>query len=94
VSGMSYTYATEKPKIFTESGQVMFLAIRDTARELLGIAGAFRQEELLLRAHTTGDSWQMLACVDRLVELGEIVEIPRQCWGQYKVYSSPKVHNH
>jgi hypothetical protein len=88
-----YDYQTERPKLFTESGQRDFLKVRDAAKELLEIAGAFRQCEVLSRAKIGGDSWFMTACVDRLVELGEIVEIPRNCWGQYKVYASPQVHN-
>ncbi len=90
---MSYCYATERPKIFTENGQSAFLKVRDAAHELLEIAGAFRQSELLMRAKICGDSWFMIACIDRLVELGEIVELRRDCWAQYKVYSSPQVHN-
>jgi hypothetical protein len=88
-----YSYAAERPKLFTEEGQSAFLKIRDAAKELLEIAGAFRQSELLMRASIGGDSWFQIACVDRLVEIGEIVEIPRDCWAQFKVYSSPKVHN-
>jgi hypothetical protein len=34
-----------------------------------------------------GDSWTMLACVDRLVELGEIREIVQaDVPGQYRVF--------
>ena len=91
---MSYSYQAERGNVFTESGQEMFLAIRDAAHQLLKVAGAFRQEELLSKAHCSGESWTMLACVDRLVELGEIVEVPRDCWGEYKVYTTPKVHNY
>jgi hypothetical protein len=90
---MGYSYAVERQKIFTEDGQVMFLKIRDAARELIRVAGAFRQAELLERASAGGDSWTMLACVDRLVELGELVELHRECWTQYKVYTTNKVHD-
>ncbi len=88
-----YAYETEKPKLFTESGQVMFLAIRDAARALLKEAGAFRAQELLNKARTGGDSFQQQACIDRLVELGEIVELKRECMGQYRVFTTPEVHN-
>ncbi len=87
-----YLYESEKKNLFTERGQVTFLKIRDRAHKLLAEAGAFRQQEVT--AGCSGDSFLLHACVDRLVELGEIVEIPRQCWGQYKVYSTPQVHNH
>jgi hypothetical protein len=90
---MSYCYETEKPRIFTEDGSRDFLKMRDAAHELLEIAGAFRQQEVIHRSGVTGDSWLTIAYVDRLVELGEIVELKRDCWGQYKVYTSPKAHN-
>ncbi len=91
---MPYNYEAEKPRLFTESGQKMFLAIRDAAHELLKEAGAFRASELIQRARTGGDTWQMTACIDRLVELGEIVELERPCWGQFRVFTTPQVHNH
>jgi len=42
---MSYNYATEKPKIFTEKGQREFLKVRDHVKYLLNKAGAFRMKE-------------------------------------------------
>ena len=69
---MSYDYKTERAKLFTDDGQRTFLKIRDHCRELLKTAGAFRLDAAISVA--SGDSWTMLACVDRLVELGEIVE--------------------
>ena len=88
---MPYNYQTERARLFTEEGQRDFLKVRDEAKRLLKIAGAFRQMEVL--DVISGDSWFQIACVDRLVELGEIVEIPRACRSQYKVYSSPETHN-
>lgn len=88
---MAYSYQTERPKLFTESGQEMFLRVRDRAKELIAVAGAFRMQEVLFEV--CGDSWTQIACVERLVELGEIVELPRECWGQYRVFTSPQVHN-
>ena len=88
---MPYEYAVMKPSLFTESGSEMFLRVRDRAKELIRIAGAFRQEEVL--SGVCGDTWLQIACVDRLVELGEIVELRRDCWAQYRVFTTPKVHN-
>ncbi len=68
-----YNYKTEKVRLFTEDGQEMFLAIRDNIKELLSRAGAFKMG--CSDRGITGDSWQMMACVDRLVELGELKEI-------------------
>lgn len=70
---MSYNYAEERSAIFTEDGQRQFLEIRDRCKWLLKIAGAASMSMII--SGKTGDSWQMMACVDRLVELGEITEI-------------------
>ncbi len=86
-----YSYVTEKPSIFTESGQVMFLEIRDRVQRLLKQSGAVRMEEAI--RGTTGNSWQMLACVDRLVELGEIREIYEiNTLGQYRIFVGFDAH--
>ncbi len=78
-----YSYEKQKPSLFTESGQVIFLRVRDTAKRLLKQSGAFTMGHAL--GH--GDSWQNMACVDRLVELGEIREIPRgNCADQDRVF--------
>lgn len=35
----------------------------------------------------TGDGWFMMACVDRLVELGEIREVSKpNCLGQCRIF--------
>ncbi len=82
-----YNYETEKPRLFTDEGQRMFLKIRDHANELLAKAGAARCQELM-DGSGGGDSWQMLACVDRLVELGELREIKYgDCAGQYRIFT-------
>lgn len=81
---MSYQYTVERPKLFTEDGQVMFLKIRDNAQRLLREAGAFRADKAW--KDVSGNSWQMLACLDRLVELGEIERISVNTWGQNQVF--------
>lgn len=86
---MSYNYQIEKQRIFTEEGQKDFLAFRDRANELIKKAGAFR----LIEAFGSGDTFFQTACVDRMVELGELVEFVRPCWGQYRVFTTPQVHN-
>jgi hypothetical protein len=82
-----YHYDQERAELFTESGQVLFIKVRDKVKYLLSVAGAFRIEEAGF------GSWQEVACVDRMVELGELVEFARSCWGQYRVFTTPKVHN-
>lgn len=80
-----YDYNTERPWVFTEDGQVMFLSIRDKVNRLLDQAGAVRMQEAI--AGTTGSVWKMLACVDRMVELGELRELTGgESAGQYRVF--------
>jgi len=83
---MSYDYQKEREAIFTEDGQRMFLHIRDHVKRLLKEAGAVRMQEAIMGS--TGDSWMMLACVDRLVELGEIREIAGDVPGQDRIFVS------
>ena len=68
-----YDYEVEKSRVFTEEGQVTFLAIRDNVKKLLKQSGAVRMSEAV--KGIGGDSWTLLACVERLVELGELEEI-------------------
>ena len=84
---MSYDYATERPFLFTEAGQVRFMRVRDRVRDAIAACGAFRLQELRI------SGWEDIACVDRMVELGELVELKRECWGQFRVFTTPQVHN-
>lgn len=85
-----YTYEKQKQVIFTEEGQKMFLKIRDHAQKLFASAGAARMQEIMSGAGG-GDSWDMLACVDRLVELGEIREVTSgQMTTQFRVFVSAR----
>lgn len=83
---MSYNYETERRELFTDDGQRMFLKFRDTTNRLLNIAGAARMDKMM--AGLTGSSWTMTACADRMVELGEIVEVsPPYSAGQYRMFT-------
>jgi len=80
-----YNYQTERAKIFTEEGQETFLKIRDKVKLLLKQSGAVMLQNAI--SGVTGDSWMHLACVDRLVELGEIREITKDnVAGQHRVF--------
>ena len=85
-----YIYQREKPGIFTYEGQILFLKIRDNIQRLFEIAGAARLREIT--SGCTGSTWTMLACIDRLVEIGEIKEITYEkgCAAQYRVFISNK----
>lgn len=79
-----YKYENLKQEIFTESGQVMFLKIRDNVQKMLANSGAFMMQNAM--SNVSGDTWLMLACVDRLVELKEIREITSNVAGQHRVF--------
>ncbi len=84
-----YNYQKERSKIFTEDGQIIFLEIRDKVQRLLKQSGAVMMENAIGGA--LGDTWLHLACVDRLVELGELEEITRTgVAGQHRVFVSCK----
>lgn len=82
---MSYDYQVERQKLFTDEGQRKFIQARDHAKALLKSAGCFRMDAILNKV--SGDTWQAMACVDRLVELGEVVEIPQKTVGQYRIFT-------
>jgi hypothetical protein len=83
---MGYNYEEQRSLLFTEAGQLTFIKVRDRVKHLLEEAGAFRMEKV-------GGSWDDMACVDRMVEIGELVEYKRECWGQYRVFTTPETHN-
>jgi hypothetical protein len=83
---MGYAYATERPWLFTEDGQVCLLKARDEAFRLLKLAGAVNGMNALAHAGIS-DTFKMMAVLDRLVELGDIREITGpNVWGQDRVF--------
>ena len=86
-----YNYQTERVEIFTDDGQRLFIKIRDNVQRLLAEAGAVRMDKAI--AGFAGAAWTMLACVDRLVELGEIVEVtPANAPGRDRVFVAKPNH--
>lgn len=84
-----YCYQTEREKLFTEEGQNILLKIRDNVKRLIEEAGAVRFIEGTNGC--CGDSWTMLACFDRMVEIGDIREITgSNVAGQHRVFVSNK----
>lgn len=84
---MSYVYQNYRHTVFSEEGSIMLLKIRDAAKDHIAKAGAVRCDKLL-NAAGAGDTWSMLACVDRLVEMGDMIEIPQaRCAGQHRIFT-------
>jgi hypothetical protein len=83
---MSYQFATERSRLFTEDGVKMLTKVRDNVKQHLATSGAVRADKAW--TGVSGDSWQMLACLDYLVEIGEIRELGPTGWGQDRVFVS------
>lgn len=80
-----YKYQELRETIFTEKGQERFLAIRDHVNMVIKTSGAITMGAAM--NVVVGDSWENMACVDRMVELGELREIPQdKCTGQGRVF--------
>lgn len=86
---MSYDYQAVRPWLFTEPGQLALLKARDQAFKLLDAAGAFMSFRAL-KDVDYGNTDQALALLDRLVELGDVVEVTdKRAWGQHRVFVRP-----
>ena len=80
-----YNYQEEKQHLFSDEGQRLFLKCRDRVKSLLATSGAVRMQEALQTL--SGSNWTMLACLDRMIELGEIREIQQgNVAGQHRVF--------
>lgn len=68
---MSYMYSDLRRSVFTEEGQLRVLSVIRKARQCLELSGAVRAGILLSAAGSgdSGNSWEMMAAVDRLEEL-------------------------
>lgn len=88
---MSYKYEVERSKLFTDEELRRWIPYRDAVHALLKQAGAIRMGEAMSLIRGGGDSWTMLAYMDRLVELGEVQEIDYgNCAGQHRIFVSRK----
>jgi hypothetical protein len=81
-----YEYAEQKEWVFSEEGQKQFLSIRDRVKKLIASSGAVTMEKAI--QGETGVNWNMMACVDRLVELHEIFEVPSDRAAQFRIFMS------
>lgn len=66
-----YDYNTQKKNIFTVDGQNLLVKIRSNVAKLLLASGAFRMV-FAFRDLGTYVAWDALACIDFMVEMGEI----------------------
>lgn len=86
-----YDYKEEKQYVFTDKGQRHFLFIRDLVHRFLKESGAFQMSNAMKLGPTgAATNWEMMACVDRLVEIGEIKEI-KQDDLPYRIFIKDKI---
>ena len=73
-----YDYEEQKRSLFTDKGQRLFISVRDCVKQKIKISGAVTMVRAieLPDGIGTADSWELMACIDRMVELGELCEIP------------------
>lgn len=82
-----YNYKTERPFLFTEEGVVLFLAVRDRVKQLIAKRESFTMSEAIDHIGKTATNWELMACVDRMVELGEVWEVSRpDVAGQFRTF--------
>lgn len=87
---MSYVYIEQRPDLFTERGVATLLKIQENVRCLLRTAGAVRAQEAW--KDVGGDSWQLLAVLDYLVETGHLREVTdASAAGQDRVFVAGRV---
>lgn len=88
---MPYDYARERPWLFTEEGQVALLKARDNAFRMCDQAGAFVGFKALHDVNY-GNTDKAIAILDRLVELGDLVEVtnPGEVWAQHRIFRRPR----
>ena len=82
-----YNYQEQRANLFTDEGQRMFIKVRDKVEELLNTAGAFMMQKVIWKSPHNSKDWDTMACVDRMVELREIVEVtPLGSVGQHRIF--------
>ena len=85
---MGYNYADYKDFVLSDKGQRMVFKIRDKAYELIDKTGCVIAQKIFL----SGDVWESMACVDRLVEMGYLYEVekPYTTW-QHKIFTRDRL---
>lgn len=83
-----YQYKNEKPNIFQEDNVRLLLEIRDQAKKMINTSGACTMGcAVTLPSGIGGASgWTMMACIDFLVEIEELKELPTTGHGQDRVF--------
>ena len=82
-----YSYESTKPKLFNEANSTEFIKFRDNALRLLKSAGAFMGSYAFNGVSVKSSDIQLAFC-DRLVEIGDVIEIEYNANGQDRIFRS------
>jgi hypothetical protein len=74
---MGYSYEELRPGVLTDEGQRRFLKVRDHVFKLLDAHEIATGERMMAGLGLGGTNWDAMACIDRMVELGEIRVVAR-----------------
>lgn len=80
-----YDYYKEHPYVFTDAGSRKFLAVFKYMEHAFSTTGAVTTGKLL-EVTGSGDSWENMAVVDRLLEVGVAREIPTTGAWQHRIF--------
>lgn len=69
---MAYNYRSERHVVFTEEGIAAVMAIRDFVLKAINDTGAVTAGKAMNHAKGLCASWEMMACVDYLIERGDV----------------------
>lgn len=87
---MSYSYEQERAKVLAPERQDQFIHGRDRLLKAIEPTGAILWMKAM-QFFNTGSSWTDMACVDRMVELGDLRRVHQngRVSGQYEVFVVP-----
>lgn len=81
-----YDYKDEKHTVFTDDGQKLLFEVSGIITESFKKAGVVIMEHILNKANGNS-TWDVMAAVDRIKELGYITEITKtDIAGQYRTF--------
>lgn len=88
-----YNYQTQVKNLFTPDGLKLYTAVRDRVKRLVEQTGAITMGRATSLPDDIGaaEVWDMMACIDKMVEDGELEEVFRgqNCWAQHRVFTLP-----
>lgn len=84
-----YKYEDFREGLFTDEGQRKLIPARDKIFEILEHSGVITMDKAMNCIRGGGDSWERMAVIDRLVEMGDLTEVfgNETVKGQHRVFA-------